>query len=265
LTPLQNRFAGNKAIIMKNPILLLSLILTCFCQESVGQNNAVVHYQEIITMNMQIPEDLPQEMKDKIPNQRVNKFDLSYIDKEAFYCNAKENDNQDLEFSSGDENEQFNFKIATPKFEVYTNRGNDRHIESREFLGKTFLIKDKCRDNNWKVTSERKSVMGVPCIKAIDGNNLSVWFAPSIKVPHGPMGFGGLPGLILALEDTERNIEIVATKIESDSSKKEDMIQPKKGKKVSRDEYNAIVEKKMEEMGAQGSGGIRVITIEEED
>ena len=49
--------------------------------------------------------------------------------------------------------------------------------------------------------------MGYDCRKAtVDfaGRTYTAWFTPEIPLPFGPYKFGGLPGLILKIEDAER-------------------------------------------------------------
>lgn len=66
----------------------------------------------------------------------------------------------------------------------------------------------------WNITEENKTIEGYNCYKAerkelnkkfSTKNNkkyivYTAWFTPEIPVPYGPVGNGGLPGLILQLE-----------------------------------------------------------------
>ena len=249
---------------MKKALSILALIL--FATTGIySQKSAVVLYEEIVTLNIELLDNLPQEVKDKIPKQRVHQFELSYDGNTALYANASTGESSDVDITSGDEENEFQFKIQAPKYAVYTNRDEDRFVGEQEFMGKAFLIVDQCRPNDWKITSEQKTVMNIPCIKATNGDGAIAWFAPSITAPHGPNGYGGLPGLILAMEFPENNREVLAKAINDTPTNAADLKEPKKGKKVTRKEFDEIVDKKMKEMGAEGSGGMRIITIEEEN
>jgi GLPGLI family protein len=59
----------------------------------------------------------------------------------------------------------------------------------------------------WAITSETKQVDSFTCTKATThfrGRDYVAWFCPDIPLPHGPSKFGGLPGLIVELFDTNK-------------------------------------------------------------
>ncbi len=58
----------------------------------------------------------------------------------------------------------------------------------------------------WMLYNENKTILGYECQKAtcsFRGRNYVAWFAPAIPVKYGPWKFGGLPGLILNVNDTQ--------------------------------------------------------------
>lgn len=58
----------------------------------------------------------------------------------------------------------------------------------------------------WSLCNEKCEILGYECQKAtclFRGRNYIAWFAPLIPVQHGPWKFGGLPGLILKVSDTQ--------------------------------------------------------------
>lgn len=60
----------------------------------------------------------------------------------------------------------------------------------------------------WKIGKETKEIMGYTCTKATAnhrGRDWTAWFANDIPVSQGPLYFGGLPGLIMELSDSEEN------------------------------------------------------------
>ncbi len=83
---------------------------------------------------------------------------------------------------------------------------------------------------------------------------VTAWFTPQIPVKNGPGEYGGLPGLIL-----EMNIyrtTILCSKIVLNPEEFDEIKAPSRGKEVTREEYNAIVKEKTDEMREQfrGSG-----------
>ncbi|MBO4994617.1 MAG: GLPGLI family protein [Muribaculaceae bacterium] len=73
----------------------------------------------------------------------------------------------------------------------------------------TFLVySDSVPTLEWNFSSnDTDTIMGYECRKATTefaGRNYTAWYAPELPLPFGPYKFGGLPGLILKIEDGER-------------------------------------------------------------
>ncbi|OQP67195.1 hypothetical protein A3860_02205 [Niastella vici] len=158
---------------------------------------------------------------------------------------------------------------------TWLNFAEGRKVEQREFATKQYLITDSIGKGNWKLTGETRNLLGYTCQQAtttkigkrsmisMENGNMSrkempdtskviVWFAPAVPVPAGPDYAGQLPGLILEIDingnTTYKAIE-VSTKGDIASIK-----EPKKGKKVTAEEFTKEREKMMEEMQRNGSG-----------
>ena len=70
----------------------------------------------------------------------------------------------------------------------------------------------------WKMGAETQTILGHRCQKATchwRGRDFVAWFAPDIPVKAGPWKFGGLPGLILKLQDTAGVYRFEAVQISS--------------------------------------------------
>lgn len=81
----------------------------------------------------------------------------------------------------------------------------------------TFIYYEKLPDFNWIIDSEEKQLIGYTCNKAsgfFRGRNYIAWFTSEISSSNGPHKFGGLPGLILEIHDTENNYTFKAQSIE---------------------------------------------------
>ncbi|WP_299125212.1 GLPGLI family protein [uncultured Tenacibaculum sp.] len=167
--------------------------------------------------------------------------------------------------------------------ETYKNLKEHKVLESKESFGKKFLINSSSEKLDWELGSETKQIGNYTCFKAtmtkkadgLDWRNMrrrpknkksdttktkkitdeiempkeikvTAWYTPQIPVSNGPGNYGGLPGLIL--EINEGRTTILCTEIVMNSSEKAEIKEPKKGKKVSKKEYAEIMKKKMEEM-----------------
>jgi len=90
---------------------------------------------------------------------------------------------------------------------------------------------------------------------------VTAWYTPMIPVKNGPGEYAGLPGLILELNVYRTTI--LCSKIVMNPKESEVIKAPKKGKEVTRAEYNKIIKDKMDEMrenfrnsgGRKGVGG----------
>ena len=165
----------------------------------------------------------------------------------------------------------------------YTNTKEGIVLDESEFFGKNFLISENTGKPDWKLGAETKKIGSYTCYKAtytkvntaLDfgsfgrrrGNakadekgqdnppkttTITAWYTPQIPVSHGPGIHWGLPGLIL--EVSEGRTTVLCTEINLNASEKVVIKMPTKGKKVTREEYNQIVTKKMGELREQYRG-----------
>lgn len=153
---------------------------------------------------------------------------------------------------------------------LYKNLKENRFTSQNEVFSKQFLIQDPIENPEWKLTKETKNIGEYTCFKATftrmativnsirtgeDANTepeaqeveqtISAWYTPQIPVGHGPSRYGGLPGLILEASDGEETI--LCTKIVLNPKNGITIKEPREGKKVTQDEFEAIIEKKMKE------------------
>lgn len=82
-----------------------------------------------------------------------------------------------------------------------------------EFLIKTgFLwVKDTLYPMKWTIDTATKRIGDFNCIKArcfFRGRNYTAWYTPDIPLAMGPWKLGGLPGLIVEVEDDNKDIVV---------------------------------------------------------
>jgi len=71
---------------------------------------------------------------------------------------------------------------------------------------------------SWDILADTTTVAGYLCQKAtctFRGRNYTAWFAMGIPIQNGPWKFGGLPGLILKVYDSDKLYVFECVKIES--------------------------------------------------
>ncbi|WP_299366365.1 GLPGLI family protein [Winogradskyella sp.] len=167
----------------------------------------------------------------------------------------------------------------------YKNVKTNTQIQSQEFYGKKFLVKDKLQDIKWVLGKETKQIGNYTCFKATasvptndlawydfswsrlrNTNNIEMesdstntnteepsiamtdveaWYSPQIPVGHGPLEFWGLPGLIL--EVSAGNTTMLCTKIVMNPKEKLEIEAPDKGKEITKAKYQETIVNKMKE------------------
>ena len=166
----------------------------------------------------------------------------------------------------------------------YKNIKENRVAEKADLMGKTFLVKDELQSFDWKMTGETKNIGEYTVYKAVwerEVENISMsmvngeskevtktemrtttaWYTLDIPVSNGPMQYGGLPGLILEINDG--NQTIVCTEIVLNPKDRPSIKEPEKGKVVNREKFEKISREKTKEMmenfqGRGNGGGMRI-------
>lgn len=168
--------------------------------------------------------------------------------------------------------------------EQYKNVKEDVLVQTQEFYGKKFLVKDKLQPIEWKMEKESKQIGQYTCFKAtaavptadltwysfswsdlrtnnnekaVDLTNtlikedikitvIEAWYTPQIPVSHGPAEYWGLPGLIL--EVSAGDTIMLCSEIVMNPKEKIKIVAPDKGKEITKSEYKATISGKMQEM-----------------
>ena len=139
---------------------------------------------------------------------------------------------------------------------IFTNlKAKSTFINQNNQIG-NYYVEKEAKEYEWEITTEKKTIESYTCYKAIGKekiknpagtfvNIITVWFAPEIPVQIGPLGFSGLPGLILELN--RKGVTFGATKIlfENDISNKIDF--PEKDKIISEEKLNNLRKKYLDD------------------
>jgi len=157
--------------------------------------------------------------------------------------------------------------------EQYKNIVDSSLVQSQEFYGKKFLVKDNLQEFQWVMTKETKRIGNYLCFKAIatvptnelnwfdfswndlqnteekkeiDMTPVEAWYTLQIPIGHGPAEYWGLPGFIL--EVSSGNTTILCSEIIINPQDKIKIEAPEKGEIVGIDTYRETVRSKMQEM-----------------
>ena len=265
--------------------------LTTFAQKDF-QGKAT--YMSKTTMDMSRFEGRSEMEKKRImarfKNLLEKTYTLSFTRTESAF---KENAKLDAPGSSS----RSRFGASNGQGSIYKNLQDHEMIEDIEMFSKRFLITEPMDQPKWQLGTETKKIGQYTCYKAtlvkvdtkvdwgsmfgrrgrnntkkdstktedkkpeIKTLNVTAWYSPQIPVSSGPESYWGLPGLILELNAGRTTM--LCTEIVLNPSEPIEIIKPKKGKEVNREEYNKIIKVKTDELKerfqnrSRGGGGRR--------
>lgn len=96
--------------------------------------------------------------------------------------------------------------------QVYISQAGGRLIaEEMNLKGQRYFVADSLYPMSWEISGEQKMIDSLRCTKAtctFRGRLYTAWFTTDIPLPFGPWKMGGLPGLVVDLQDIEENLLI---------------------------------------------------------
>lgn len=112
-------------------------------------------------------------------------------------------------------NELFKYKIFFNKNILKDRVSNKITVQDR--FKDVYQYEEIEPKDNWHILDEEKTILGYTCKKAtmhFRGRSYIAWYTSEIPISTGPYFFGGLPGLILKISDTEEQYVFTAIGIE---------------------------------------------------
>lgn len=145
---------------------------------------------------------------------------------------------------------------------IYVDRKEKTSKSIENILDRKFLITETLKSYDWVISDETKNINGKSCKLASLKNDSKIraWFTVDIPIQFGPMGYYGLPGLIVQLETPTKEYSLVEIKPLVDKSQ---LQEPTDGKKISREDFESLKAKKEKELGIskENKGGVQIITM----
>jgi len=269
---------------MKNFILVLALIFGMTHLTMAQMKEGKIVYERKINMYRMITDP---EMRSRMPEFRTSQFELLFNEQASLFRTVPEDEAPDPFANNGGDRGGQRFMFRMPETATYTNLATQIQYESRGMFEKTFLIIDSLKPLKWKVSEETKTIAKHLCKKATTsvplqtmrfgggrpgGRNADttekapalpkeqtvvVWYTEDIPASIGPDTYAGLPGAILEVDmDNGANLT-TAIEVSAKYPKKE-LVQPTKGDKMNRAQFQEAMKKIMEDMQKGGGmGGMR--------
>jgi GLPGLI family protein len=262
-------------------VTVITLFITVSLSAQDFQGKAI--YQSKTTLDIDfaasgIPADRVKQIKERMKNNLEKTFELSFNKTASIY---KEEAKLDQAGTGGGGGMRF-MMAGGVNGKFYKNIQTKQLAKESEFSGKNFLIKGDLKTYEWKMEQETKMIGQNLCFKATTVIEVPVreefrfgrssspedeakrekeretnknikelilvtaWYTLDIPVSNGPGDYWGLPGLILEIDAGDT--KILCTKIEINPKEREIIEEPSKGKVVTQEEYDTIIEEKMIEM-----------------
>lgn len=132
---------------------------------------------------------------------------------------------------------------------VYVDLKKKKKTVQVDLMSRYFIIQSALDKYEWKLGTEQRKIQGYVCQQATTKKGeetITAWFAPEIPVSVGPDVYGGLPGIILAVDINGENV-LLATSVDLSAPDDKKISIPKDGKKIKQKAFDKIFEEKLAE------------------
>lgn len=239
---------------------LLVLLLFLVPAAAAGQEGSA-RFTRAVENDFELPEGR-EELRDLIPAHTVTPMALLFDGSASLMKPAPDDDGEGADPAAGRARRLRGFverlKARSPSrsdqevlVETYTSFADGTVVETREFMGRTFLVRRERPAYEWKLAGEQREFLGFLVQKAMTehaGSTIEAWFTPQVPVEAGPGPYGGLPGLILLVSVDGGRTVYTATEVDLNGDANGPIAPPEEGSEVSADEYERIVAEKLEEL-----------------
>ena len=268
---LNDKLKNMKLLMLKTFMLSCLISGSMFAQDFSGRATYKTHRKssfELDSTTMAANPGIQEQMEAQMRKMFQKTFTLDFTKSESMYKEEQEldapkgpsaNSGVMVMMMGGDGSSDI----------LYKNISQNRMAHKTELMGKVFLIKDNLEAYDWKLTGEAKNIGNYSCYKAvyekeeediqidmIDGEvkeekvtkkrTLVAWYTPEVPISNGPSNYGGLPGLILEVNDGDQTI--VCSEIVLNPKEVKKIKEPTKGKTVTREKFSEISLEKTKEM-----------------
>ena len=263
-----------KSITIKLSVLALVLMISSSFKAPEKSNDfqGKAYYFSKSTMELgnwgaRLSEAQKKQIAERLKNRLEKRYVLTFNKEESMF---KEEDKLDA-VSGATDSWGKNFAPG----DQYKNVKTNMQIQTQEFYGKYFLVKDNLQTIEWVMGTETKQIGNYMCFKAtasiptselnwynfswdslrnsenedaeadVKMTEVEAWYTPQIPVGHGPLEYWGLPGLIL--EVSAGNTTMLCSKIVINPDEKDEIDVPKRGKEITKKDYQETIANKMKE------------------
>jgi GLPGLI family protein len=220
------------------------------------------------------------ETADRVPQQITERFELLFGNNRSLWQPLPDVAEEAAAASGNAGNTMRAVRFGGGADVVYCDLASGKKIVQSELRSRNYIVEDSLETRIWKLHDEAKEILGYPVKKATasrygtrrimamengklsakelpDTSTIVAWFAPDIPVAAGPDGSGGLPGLILELDENGGRSVLKAVDL-SPKVALANLREPKGGKRISAAAFRTEQEKWMADIQQRMQSGGRV-------
>ena len=268
---LNDKLKNMKLLMLKTFMLSCLITGSMFAQDFSGRATYRTHQKssfELDSTTMAAIPGIQEQMEAQMRKMFQKTFTLDFTKSESMYKEEQELDAPKGPSANGGVMVMVMGGNGSSDI-LYKNISENRMAHKTELMGKVFLIKDNLEAYDWELTGETKNIGNYTCYKAvyekeeediqidmIDGEvkeekvtkkrTLVVWYTTDVPISNGPNNYGGLPGLILEVNDGD--LTIVCSELVLNPKEAKEIKEPVKGKIVTREKFSKISLEKTKEM-----------------
>lgn len=230
-------------------LLLYILVFLCFTPALFAQQQFItqgkIEYERKTNQHAFLDENsVWDEMKRKaLPKFVTFYYDLTFKEDRTLFKTGREPEVKQTK----------NWGIFDSENTVLSKLDSSNSVTYRTFYGENFLVSDSLRHIDWRITPEIRKIAGFDCRKAVgkmmDSIVVIAFYTDEIITGGGPESFNGLPGMILGLAIPRLHTTWYATKLQLVEVTDKDLVAPKKGKKMTGNEYRTQIKELMKNWG----------------
>jgi GLPGLI family protein len=139
----------------------------------------------------------------------------------------------------------------------YLNIKQNKAISQAYVFEKAFLIEEPLPKQDWVLVDSTREItpfMAKMAVLETDSSRIEAWYTEEIALPLGPGDYGGLNGLILEVYKSDGSA-LRFKSFNASVPQKVEIKAPKNGKKVSKKDFEQILEDKVRSMNEAVQGG----------
>ncbi len=141
---------------------------------------------------------------------------------------------------------------------IFIDKEKSSIVTEKTIVDKCYVIKDIAIAPRWKMTDETRVINGKKCKKAVVRGLLKIeaWYATDIPFSYGPLGYYGLPGLIVELETPS---DIYTLKTFEYLLQDPNLKSPASGTEISEAEFDRMQEDYFTKYGDTKAGEVVIV------